>query len=268
MAAHADDASSQSLRISAAASTDTGRVRKRNEDAFVVFDLDHEARTPNLDGTVLGSRGILLAVADGMGGKEGGDLASMLATEAFVGALADSDGCAEKVLEVAMNDAHAVIREAADELGLEGMGTTLTAVHLCGGVARVAHVGDSRAYLARDHELLPLTRDHTIVQAAVDAGKLSPAEARTSPMRHLLVEAVGSQPRLRLATNRIDVRDGDRLVLCTDGLTEYLDDDAILDIVEHAGSDREAVERLVLAANERGGRDNITAVVATVADAQ
>ena len=243
--------------------TDVGRVRVRNEDAFIIVDLDGHARAERLDRQLVDGRGVLLVVADGMGGAKGGNIASMMASETVAETVEERQSCADRVLAAALSQAHEAVRTAAGELELQGMGTTLTVAHVCGNVARFAHVGDSRAYLARDGKLVQLTRDDTLVQAAVDAGQLSPEQAKTSPMRHILAEVVGAQPEIRPALGHISLVAGDRLVLCTDGLNE-LDEADILRVLDESATCADAATRLVEAANQRGGRDNITVVVAAV----
>lgn len=266
MAANVTVPRPSSCRLSVAGITNVGRVRKRNEDTFIIMDLDAHARAHQIDRQLDDGRGVLLVVADGMGGAKGGDIASMMASETVADTVEEKKSCADKVLATALEHAHEAVRLAAGALELQGMGTTLTVAHVCGEVARIAHVGDSRAYLARDGELLQLTRDDTVVQAAIDAGAISPEQAKTSPMRHILSEVVGAQDTIRPALGHVQLVAGDRLLLCTDGLNE-IDEDEILHILEESETCAGAAERLVQSANERGGRDNVTVVVAMVDEA-
>lgn len=247
------------MMIRSAAKTDKGRKRPQNEDALLRDD-----------------RLRLYAVADGVGGHEGGEIASAraVATLARVmqGASAASDDTPPQgvapgdraklsLLQAAFARANGEIcDEAARVPGLAGMGTTLTAVLLRKDRALICHVGDSRAYLFRAGELRQLTDDHSVVAEQVRAGKITAEEAKRSPHRHVITRALGIDREVESDERTTPVREGDMLLLCTDGLTEMVDDAAIARVL--AGSHpAAAVDRLINLANERGGVDNITAVV-------
>jgi PPM family protein phosphatase len=222
--------------------SDTGRQRRANEDSFFV-------RTP------------LFVVADGMGGAQAGEVASRLAAETFAGGLPD-DGTSEQRLEVRVRDANSRIHERSQEdRALNGMGTTITAAYLDDDELALAHVGDSRAYLLRDGELTRLTRDHTLVEELVRRGELTEEEAAEHPQRSIITRALGPEPDVDVDLHTHRVRAGDVLLLCSDGLTSMIGEDEVHEILTRAPGLAEAGRALVDAANEAGGRDNITVVL-------
>jgi serine/threonine protein phosphatase PrpC len=230
------------MRFVVGARTDVGRVREGNEDSYMV----HEP---------------LFAVADGMGGHQGGEVASKLALDTLLEA---TDGVA---LAQAVQDANrAVFERAGSDPALAGMGTTLTAFLADGDTLRLAHVGDSRAYLLRGGELRRITTDHTVVEGLVEKGELTPQEASIHPQRSILTRAVGVEGDVQVDQASLDLRPGDRLLLCSDGLTGMIEDDHINRILEERPDPQAAADALVEAANEAGGQDNVTAVVIDVVD--
>jgi serine/threonine protein phosphatase PrpC len=205
----------------------------------------------------------LFAVADGMGGHQGGEVASRLALETLKGVAESPDaGLADVVREAN----RVVFRKAAQDPGLAGMGTTLTAVLAADGGVRLAHVGDSRAYLMRDGRMKQLTKDHTVVQRLVDEGRLTQIEAGMHPQRSILTNALGVDEEIRVDEDTLELRPGDRLLLCSDGLTGMIDDDQIREVLGANEDPQAACDALVDAANEAGGQDNVTAVVIDVLD--
>lgn len=252
-----------SFYLSVAGATDVGRQRKNNEDAFVVADLTGGTL---LDGAThqrfdVGERGVLLAVSDGMGGASAGEVASALVVETLTRALADAppDAPRDALMNEAVQRAHARVRDAAR--GSAKMGATLTAVFVHAGHAYVAEVGDSRAYLVRGGQITQLTRDQSMVQLLLDAGVITPEEAKDSPMKNQILQAIGHQPDVHLALGRLELRDRDALILCSDGLTNHVSDGEIRDIVTSRRPEQSVAE-LVRMANDRGGTDNVTVVVA------
>ncbi|HEX2026316.1 MAG TPA: Stp1/IreP family PP2C-type Ser/Thr phosphatase [Actinomycetota bacterium] len=229
------------LRLRVGARTDVGRVRQGNEDAFTV---QHP----------------LFAVADGMGGHQGGEVASKLALERLERV---TDGQAD-LAQVVRDANRAVFSKAAEDPGLRGMGTTLTAVLVQGDRLHWAHVGDSRMYRARDGQLERITTDHTVVEQLVEQGRLTPKEAEIHPQRSILVRALGVEEDVEVDEGDVEVRSGDRLLLCSDGLTGMVDEDDILRILTDHQDAQAASDALVAAANEAGGQDNITALVLDV----
>jgi serine/threonine protein phosphatase PrpC len=253
--------------LSVAGQTDVGKVREKNEDTFVVADLT--------GGTLLegvpharfdvGERGVLLAVSDGMGGAAAGEVASALVVETLTRAM--KDAAPETPRDALMNDAiQRAHRAVWDEAKRESkkMGATLTAVFVHAGQAFIAEVGDSRAYLIRAGKMCQLTHDQSMVQMLVDTGIIEPDQAEHSPIRNVILQAMGNQPSVKVAMGKLELRDRDCFVLCSDGLTGHVHDDEIRDIVLASGRPELAAKQLVDLANERGGKDNITVVVAGV----
>lgn len=228
------------MKVTAAAATDIGQVREGNEDSFL-------AEEP------------LFAVADGMGGHRGGEVASQLALETLevLFRQARSSSLAQHVQEAN----RVVFERSLLDRAVAGMGTTLTAALVEGSLVRLAHVGDSRAYLLRAGEMRLLTEDHTLVHRMVEEGEITAEEAEVHPHRSVLTRALGVDVEVAVDEGAVDVRDGDRLLLCTDGLTAMLAETQIREILSAAAEPDEAAKRLVRAANRAGGVDNITVVV-------
>ncbi len=226
--------------------TDTGRQRRDNEDSAYV-------RVP------------LYVVADGMGGAQAGEVASALAVEEFRRGLPDTDAehpTAEQRLATRVRDANRRIYETAQvEREHSGMGTTLTAVYVDGADLAIAHVGDSRAYVLRGGELTRLTHDHSLVEELMRRGKLTPEQAAEHPQRSIITRALGIEPDVEVDTWTYPGRAGDVVLLCSDGLTSMIDEALVADVLRSEPDLERAGERLIAAANEAGGRDNITVVL-------
>lgn len=227
------------MRIEVGATSDIGQVREGNEDSFLVLDP-------------------LYAVADGMGGHRGGEVASNLALQTIERMFTAQEGTLTEQVEQANR---AVFERSQSDRDVAGMGTTLTAALVQGAQVRLAHVGDSRAYLYRDGELQLLTEDHTLVHKMLMEGEISESEAETHPHRSILTRALGVDGNVQVDEGFVEMRNGDRLLLCTDGLTGMVSDEQIKGVLEESNDPQEAVDRLVRAANRAGGIDNITAVV-------
>lgn len=229
------------MRIVYAARSDVGRMRRANEDSYLV-------REP------------LFAVADGMGGHLAGDVASATAVE-VLGRDAELE-LDERRLEEMVRDANAAIWEKAQaDAQLRGMGTTCTLVWMEDSTAHLAHVGDSRAYLLREGALSQLTDDHTLVARMVREGRLEADEARSHPQRNVITRALGVDPEVDVDIFAIELQRGDRLLLCSDGLPSMVDDETIRTTLDEHGDLSVAADRLVDLANSRGGDDNITVLV-------
>jgi protein phosphatase len=231
------------LRIAEQAGrTDVGRQRTANEDSLVV-------RPP------------LFAVADGMGGAKAGEVASAVAVEA-VETARDSGEPVEAQLAGIVRDANRRIYDlaVADE-SRRGMGTTLTLAKLHGDDVSLAHVGDSRAYRMRDGELSQLTRDHSLVAELERSGQITAEAAEHHPQRSIITRALGPEPDVEVDTYTLTGRDGDVFLICSDGLTSMISDDEVASILGSARSLDEAADALVRAANQSGGKDNITVIL-------
>ena len=226
--------------------TDPGRKRRRNEDAFVV-------EPP------------LFAVADGMGGAQAGEVASRLAAAAFreYHAADDLDGEA-RVTAIIQEANRRIYERARTDVDASGMGTTITAALVEGGRVTIGHVGDSRAYRIRAGELEQLTQDHSLVADLMRSGRLTPEEAGSHPQRSVITRALGTDPEVDVDTLTVDAEPGDVFLLCSDGLTTMVDDEAILRTVRESRSLEAAAKSLLKAANRRGGEDNVTVVLFAV----
>ncbi len=271
-------------RLEHAALSDVGKVRPNNEDHFLVCRLRKTLQVLETNLVEETSRqrtereGYLFLVADGMGGVAAGEHASALVVRGVQRHLMETskwffaaDDPDENVrLRLLRESLERMDRELIDEAqrdpALAGMGTTLTAAGVVDGEAFIVHVGDSRAYLLRDGQLEQLTQDHTVAQKLLDAGLLKPEEAKSSRLRHVLTNSLGGSPGVKGEIVKARLRDGDRLLLCTDGLNEMVDDDGIAGtLLAHPGP-ADACRALVDAALGRGGRDNVTVIVANYSE--
>ncbi|MBQ8267493.1 MAG: Stp1/IreP family PP2C-type Ser/Thr phosphatase [Clostridia bacterium] len=234
------------------AKTDKGKVRSINQDAFYINTLT--------DGAVLA------VVCDGMGGASAGDIASKTAVEiisqyvlnAYNPSMSSDD--ITRLLDNAIASANLeVFTLSQKDEQLNGMGTTAVVAVVREAQAIICNVGDSRAYLV-NHQLVQLTRDHSVVQSLVESGKLSPEEARVHPEKNVITRALGVEENVLTDSYIIDIGENDKLLLCTDGLSNYADADSILHIVNNNVFDK-VTDLLIKEANLGGGRDNITAAV-------
>jgi serine/threonine protein phosphatase PrpC len=210
---------------------------------------------------------VILAVSDGMGGANAGEVASAIVVDTVRSALAEAPPSASRraVLTAAVERAHRAVEEAAQkEKKHRGMGATLTAVFVRGDSAYIAEVGDSRAYLLRGGKMKQLTKDQSLAQALIDKGALDPSQADEAPFKNVILQAMGRSKRMKVALARLSLRARDCLLLCSDGLTRHVSDDEIRDIVLPAPRLDAACKALVDLANERGGVDNITVILAGV----
>jgi protein phosphatase len=261
-----------SVRITACGKTDRGRKRPNNEDDLALVDLTAGKPYEPAEGEriLVGECGLLLAVCDGVGGRKAGEIASALALESLareVQALLCACPRNELFQQAVENVNQRVWREAELDPSLKGMGTTLTASVLCQGTAFLAHVGDSRAYFLRDGRIRQVTRDQSFLGALVESGTLTQEQAAHSPYRNVLLQAIGRKADVEVALDGVDLLTGDVLLLCTDGLWEKVEPTEMAGFLQD-GDLRRACERLVDLANERGGEDNITVLVARVDDAE
>jgi serine/threonine protein phosphatase PrpC len=230
--------------------TDVGRRREVNEDSFLV----HEP---------------LFVVADGMGGHVAGDIASSTAIDTIKEESSSANAQDMDTLARLVLGANSRIWEKAQsDASLRGMGTTCTLLMLDSSRAHFAHVGDSRAYLLREGKLTQVTEDHTLVGRMVKEGRLSADEAERHPQRSIVTRALGVDSVVEVDLMTVDLQEGDRILICSDGLSSMIDSDSIASILNEESDPQVAAERLVDAANEAGGEDNITVVILDIVDGE
>lgn len=254
------DKATPELRVEIGTLSDVGCVREVNEDSIRVI----RPTDPN----ELARRGILVVVADGMGGHNAGEIASRLAVEVVVQRNADESKEPGRALSRSIEQANRVIIDAASkDARYTGMGTTCTALLLRGGLAYCAHVGDSRLYLARGNDIFLMTEDHSAVMDLVKQGTITADEARHHPDKNVIVRALGGRADVEVATweKPLSVRPGDTFLICTDGLYDLVEDNELYDALRGA-LPQLACERLVELARQRGGPDNITVGIITMTD--
>jgi len=254
------------IQVSVYAGTDIGMHRSGNEDAFLVADLTTGAigLGPEMSTHPMGERGSLMIVSDGMGGAAAGEVASELAVTTIREALMECPPDMDTVvrLRIATESANERIwNEAQSNPELSGMGATVTATIVQSGLAYIAQVGDSRAYLIRGQQIKQLTKDQSFVQMLIDAGAIQPEQAASVP-QNVIMQALGTQPNVKVAMTTIRLFRNDCLLLCSDGLSNKLGPDEMKQAVEQAGDLKGACRALINVANERGGEDNITVVLA------
>jgi PPM family protein phosphatase len=227
--------------------TDTGRKRRRNEDAYV-------CEPP------------LFAIADGMGGAQAGEVASRLAAAALKESRADAGG-EHRIQDLIQEANRRVYARSSTDPNTSGMGTTITVALVENGNVAFGHVGDSRAYLIRDGSMEQVTEDHSLVNELMKSGKLSREEAETHPQRSVITRALGTDPDVDVDTFTIEAKVGDVFLLCSDGLTDMVGEREIQELVEGNRDDIDAaLKALVKAANRSGGEDNITVVAFEIAE--
>ena len=242
-----------SPRFSTIASSDIGLVRDGNEDSALLT-------------------GELIAVADGMGGHAGGEVASKIAIdtlkqlgEVLGDSAIDHESREDLLMNMTFSIDHEIAQAVSNDPALAGMGTTLTALHLSEKTVELLHIGDSRAYQWNGKKLIQLSYDHTVMQELLDQGRLTPDEVLTHPQRSMLTQALMGDSRIDPILSVFDVKAGDRFLLCSDGLTNVLSDLEITTIIkQHV--DGEIVEALIRAVHEKGAPDNITILWSEVVD--
>jgi PPM family protein phosphatase len=275
--------------VDVAGATDVGKVRPRNEDQYLVASLrrviEIEESSIPTDGRLefaRGASGLLLLVADGVGGGKGGQEASSRTVDTIMRYVAgsslffanlseDSQRALLHDLALSVQWSHAAVRnEAARHTSLESMATTVTMVFALWPRAYVVQVGDSRCYHWRRSALTQVTRDQTVAQDMVDQGLLPASAAERSPLSHVLSQAVGSSRESEISPmiSSNDLEPGDALLLCTDGLTKHVAEPRIAEVVERAETAKAACDQLVEEALAGGGSDNVTLVVARFTDGE
>ncbi len=231
------------MNVAYGATSDVGRVREANEDSYLVAEP-------------------LFVVADGMGGHIAGDVASSTAVKVIEGGSSQLSSEDPATLTKIISDANAAIWDKAQsDPALRGMGTTCTLVLVDEDRVHIAHVGDSRAYRLREGQLEQLTEDHTLVGRMVQEGRLSAEEAQHHPQRSIITRALGVDEDVQVDLDTVELSAGDRLLICSDGLSSMVEDDQIRDVLARETDPQKAADGLVQLANEAGGDDNITVVV-------
>ena len=263
------------------AKSDVGRVRRGNEDNYLVLDLTTEQTWSGADGATppekltrfdLGDKGLVLVVSDGMGGALAGDVASRMAVDSVREMLLGTEGedaCDPHLdlVECLKNATHyanlAIHQKSQEDSRCAGMGATFTGAAIRGDNLDLVQVGDSRGYVIRKDHIRLATKDQSLVQQLVDVGQISESEAETHMFRNVILQALGAQSEVAPVTGRIHLRQGDVLLLCSDGLSGKLRAEDIQQIVVNSQDDlAKACEGLIEEANNRGGEDNITVVLA------
>ena len=250
---------SGSLSVAVAMTTHPGLVRQNNEDVIACIVPD--------EGESAASRGLLAIVADGMGGHAAGEVASAIAADTIRRLYSERDGSPDEVLKAAFAAANeAICRRGRADPACAGMGTTCTVLALRGETAFLAHIGDSRAYLLREGRLRQISEDHSLVAQLVRDGALTPEQAAKSPQRHVILRALGTEPAVEPAvwSQGLPLYPGDIFVLCSDGLTDLVDDRTIGDIVGQGLAPSGACAALIEAALAAGGIDNVSVGVLAI----
>ncbi len=261
------------VRVSVFGKTDLGLAREHNEDAFLVADLSarNASLQPEIRDHVVGPKGSLFLVADGMGGAAAGELASQMAADLIYTHLstvwATDDETSDERFAYRMREAvelanHRIHEYAREHPELRGMGTTATVGGVYGSALWLAQIGDSRAYLARGGEVIQLTKDQSLMQRLVDAGEMTEEEAEQSERRNIILQALGPDPRVKVDLTHQALERGDTLIICSDGLSGQVRREEIGELIAEYPEPAELCTALINLANSRGGPDNITVVVA------
>src|SRR5256885_4934495 len=268
------------MNVELHAKSDVGRVRRGNEDNFLVLELSKQQTWTGTDGSAalkelsnfeLGQKGLVLVVSDGMGGALAGDVASRMAVDSVRDMImgnnsdnkCDPDAPLVECLKTATVYANlAIHHKSQEDSRCAGMGATFTGAAIHGDLLDLVQVGDSRGYIIRKDQIRLATKDQSLVQQLVDVGQISEAEAETHMFRNVILQALGAQGDVTPVTGRIRLRKGDTLLLCSDGLSGKLRAEDIQNIVASNPDLARACDELIAEANNRGGEDNITVILA------
>ena len=261
------------MRVEVFGRTDVGKTRDHNEDSFLVADLSRKIASlqPEVREHEVGQRGTLFVVADGMGGAAAGEIASDLAVDTIYGHMAkewvDDAERTEQRFAFRLKEAVEVANQKIHEFAKahpehRGMGTTTTAAGVFENALYLTQIGDSRGYLVRRGTIVQITKDQSLMQRLVDAGELTEEEAAVSERRNIILQALGPDPNVKVDLTRQELRRGDMLLMCSDGLSGQVPKDDMLQIVSGQSDLVAACKALIDLANERGGPDNITCVIA------
>jgi PPM family protein phosphatase len=270
---HAIPSTSDEVVVHVFGRTDVGKMREHNEDAFVVADVTRGNATlqPEVRSHVVGDRGSLFMVADGMGGAAAGEIASAMAIETVLREVSNSltagDAPNEEGFATAIKRATSAANAEIHMFAVEhpefrGMGTTATVAGVLGDSVYLAQVGDSRAYLVRSGVAQQITKDQSLMQRLIEAGELTQEEAEQSERRNIILQALGPEPQIKIDLTSQQLRRGDVLVLCSDGLSGQVKTDEIARVVTDEPDLMAACKRLIDRANDAGGPDNITVIAA------
>lgn len=252
--------------VSVFARTDTGMRRSQNEDAFLIADLTTGkiGLGPDVSTHRIGGRGSLMVVSDGMGGAVAGEIASELAVKTLSESLLQMPyglNVSSQLNKAAEAANYRIWEQAQQNPELKGMGATLTAVLVQGGMAYIAQVGDSRAYLVRGEQIKQITKDQSFIQMLIDKGAIKPDQANSVP-QNVIMQALGTQASVSVALTSVELYRNDYLIVCSDGLTGKIEPDELRRHAQESPDLITACRRLVEIANQRGGEDNITVIVA------
>lgn len=259
----------RTIRITLFGKTDVGQIREHNEDNFVVADLTTQTRLSCTDNheSLVGGRGLLLGVCDGMGGAAAGEVASKLAVDLIFSSLANAEVAGQDDLAFALVQAveaagKKIYQEARSDRSRRGMGTTSTIAAVLNHRLFLGQVGDSRAYILRGEKLVQVTRDQSLVNQLIEAGQLTEEEAETFEHNNIILQALGTAETVQVDLTSVDLKRGDVLMLCSDGLSGMVKDVEVKSVLLSAADPKAACEELIDRANAAGGHDNITVVVA------
>lgn len=230
--------------------TDIGRERSVNQD-YIFYSLNNVGNLPNL-----------FVVADGMGGHKAGDMASRYTVDTLVSLIEKStEKNSISIISNAIVKVNSMLIDKAKESSdYEGMGTTLVVATVCGDVLKVANVGDSRLYIV-GNEIIQITRDHSLVEEMVSLGQIDRDEARIHSKKNIITRAIGGYETVEPEIFSIDLKDNQKIFMCTDGMTNMVEDNQILRIIKSSGNIEQAVDTLIKTANKNGGKDNISAMI-------
>jgi PPM family protein phosphatase len=257
------------IRLRLFGRTDVGQIREHNEDNFLIADLTRKSRSlmePDRD-QVVGSRGTVMGVCDGMGGAAAGEVASQLAVDIIYEKLAqghpaDHNELARGLVRAVEEAGARIFNEARADRTRRGMGTTATIAALVDARLFVAQVGDSRAYVLREGRLVQVSRDQSLVNQLIEAGQLTEEEAETFEHNNIILQALGTAETVQVDLTYVDLRRGDVLLLCSDGLSGMIRSEEIREVLSTIPEPLEACRELTERANRAGGHDNITVIVA------
>jgi PPM family protein phosphatase len=264
------DAKAPPIRLRLYGQTDVGQIREHNEDNFIIADLTAKTRNLQEAGSAVdvGKHGVMLGVCDGMGGAAAGEVASQLAVDILFQKMsageppADRGELARRLNEAVEAAGARIFKEATDDRARRGMGTTATISALIDDHLFLAEVGDSRGYILRGEKLVQVTRDQSLVNQLIEAGQLTEAEAETFEHNNIILQALGTSEGVQVDITYVELRRGDTLLLCSDGLSGMVRFDEIREILRTVDDLKEVCRQLIDKANQAGGHDNITVVVA------